>query len=63
MNDHSYSSTASAFRRAPKVAAARPRRTLLEVEALEDRVTPTVFNVNSLADTLNPGNPNIMTLR
>ncbi len=38
------------------------RRTRLGVESLEDRCVPAVFNVNSLADVLNPG-PGTVTLR
>jgi hypothetical protein len=43
----------------------RPRpasRARLALESLEDRLAPAVFNVNSLADVLNPG-PGITTLR
>jgi hypothetical protein len=43
-------------------AAAKPRRAHLQLESLEDRITPTVYNVNSLGDTLTPG-PGLMTLR
>ena len=35
-------------------AAAHSRRSRLNVEMLEDRIAPAVFNVNSLADILNP---------
>jgi hypothetical protein len=38
------------------------RSTELRAEALEDRLVPSVFNVNSLADLLNPA-PGVVTLR
>ena len=38
------------------------RRARLNLEDLEDRLAPAVFNVNSLLDVLNPG-PGIVTLR
>jgi hypothetical protein len=47
-------------RKAP--APAKPRRSSLGLEQLEDRVVPAVFNVNSLADILNPA-PGVVTLR
>jgi hypothetical protein len=37
-------------------------RTRLDLETLEDRLAPAVFNVNSLADILNPA-PGVVTLR
>src|SRR5579871_1382232 len=40
----------------------RPCRARLGMEHLEDRLAPAVFNVNSLADVLNPG-PGVVTLR
>jgi hypothetical protein len=40
----------------------RPRRSSVCVEALEDRLVPAVFNVNSLADVLNPA-AGVVTLR
>ena len=40
----------------------RGRRARLELEPLEDRAVPAVFNVNSLADVINPG-PGVVTLR
>jgi hypothetical protein len=43
-------------------APAKPRRSRLGLEQLEDRVVPAVFNVNSLADVLNPA-PGVVTLR
>src|SRR5437879_3565857 len=46
-------------------SASRPahaRRTRLNVEMLEDRLAPAVFNVNSLADLLVPP-PGVVTLR
>jgi hypothetical protein len=43
-------------------AAKKNRRVRLSLETLEDRCVPAVFNVNSLADLLNPG-PGIVTLR
>jgi hypothetical protein len=42
--------------------AKQPRRARLTLEALEDRAVPAVFNVNSLADVLNPA-PGVVTLR
>jgi len=39
-----------------------PRKARLDVEQLEGRLVPAVFNVNSLADVLNPA-PGIVTLR
>jgi hypothetical protein len=38
------------------------RRSRVALEGLEDRLVPAVYNVNSLADILNPG-PGIVTLR
>ncbi len=43
-------------------ASSRPRRARLDLEQLEGRLVPAVFNVNSLADVLNPG-PGVVTLR
>ena len=40
----------------------RNRRPRLGLEQLEERAVPAVFNVNSLADILNPG-PGVVTLR
>jgi hypothetical protein len=48
------------FAPARRPAARRTRKPSMEF--LEDRCVPTVFNVNSLADVLNPG-PGIVTLR
>src|SRR6266481_5710100 len=36
------------------IARVHPRRRRLDLEPLEDRLAPAVFNVNSLADILNP---------
>ncbi len=47
--------------RVPQVPVRRPRRPLA-LEMLEDRAVPTVFNVNSLADTLAPP-AGVVTLR
>src|SRR5262245_49255783 len=44
----------------PTAGRQRPRRPA--VECLEDRLAPAVFNVNSLADVLNPA-PGVVTLR
>jgi hypothetical protein len=53
--------------RKPKAPSARPSKTnnlynRLTVEPLEERLTPAVFNVNSLADILSPA-PGVVTLR
>ncbi len=48
--------------RRPVKAPSRPRRARLDLEQLEGRLVPAVFNVNSLADVLNPG-PGVVTLR
>src|SRR5262249_36841520 len=42
--------------------ACRRRRVRPTLEGLEERFAPAVFNVNSLADTLDPG-PGVVTLR
>src|SRR6516164_3440162 len=52
---------ANPFRQSRK-GTARPSRASLALETLEDRCVPAVFNVNSLADILNPG-PGVVTLR
>jgi hypothetical protein len=52
---------ANPFRQSRK-GTARPSRASLALETLEDRLAPAVFNVNSLADILNPG-PGVVTLR
>jgi len=44
------------------MTGSRPRRARLNVEMLEDRVVPATFNVNSLADVLNP-TAGVITLR
>src|SRR5271163_2758329 len=46
----------------PFTSKVHPHRSRLRVEALEDRLAPAVFNVNSLADILNPGT-GVVTLR
>ena len=48
------------FRRVHRPPPPKPMR--LKVEALEDRVVPATFNVNSLADVLSPG-AGLVTLR
>lgn len=51
------------FHRSKQVVARVPlRRRFLDLEALEDRLAPAVFNVNSLADILNPSSDTV-TLR
>src|SRR5579871_5215482 len=54
---------ANAFRRERRIPPGpHALRIRLELEHLEDRLAPAVFNVNSLADVLNPG-PGVVTLR
>jgi len=51
------------FRQARKIPArVRPRHTRFNLEHLEDRLAPATFNVNSLADILNPP-AGVVTLR
>jgi hypothetical protein len=49
---HWFRSTSASFRR--RTARVSPRRVHLGLEHLEDRLVPSTFNVNSLADMLNP---------
>jgi predicted outer membrane repeat protein len=56
---HWFRRTSASFRPATRVS---PRRTHLSLEQLEHRLVPAVFNVNTLADTLNPG-PGLISLR
>src|SRR5437773_6853344 len=54
---------ANTFRRDQRTPrSTRPCRAHLGLDHLEDRLVPAVFNVNSLADVLNPGH-GIVTLR
>jgi hypothetical protein len=55
---HWFRGPSASFRRAALVS---PRRLQLDLEHLEDRLVPATFNVNSLADVLNP--PTGTTLR
>jgi hypothetical protein len=59
MSQHILRRLTSYFRRDRKAAAPAARPGL---EPLEDRFAPAVFNVNSLADVLNPA-PGVVTLR
>ncbi|HEV3444279.1 MAG TPA: DUF4214 domain-containing protein [Gemmataceae bacterium] len=57
-----YALLSSRLRTARQRPASRSRSARLGLEHLEDRLVPAVFNVNSLADILNPG-PGVVTLR